>query len=43
VTWDNPEELDSYVRKLQDAANRLMTENTRLKKSHATIGNKVSS
>lgn len=42
VTWDNPEELEAYVKKLQNAANRLMIENARLKKLHSTIGQKVS-
>ncbi|XP_071126281.1 cytoplasmic dynein 2 heavy chain 1-like isoform X2 [Mytilus edulis] len=41
ITWDNPEELDNYIHKLQKAAERLTTENRRLRKSHFTITDKV--
>lgn len=41
ITWDNPEELDNYIKKLQKAAERLTTENRRLRKSHFTISEKV--
>ncbi|XP_041357041.1 cytoplasmic dynein 2 heavy chain 1-like isoform X2 [Gigantopelta aegis] len=41
VTWDNPEELESYIQKLQKAADRLTTENRKLRKSHNVICEKV--
>ncbi|XP_033109038.1 cytoplasmic dynein 2 heavy chain 1-like [Anneissia japonica] len=41
VTWDNPEELEAYIQKLQSAAERLTTENRRLRKIHNTIAEKV--
>lgn len=41
VTWDNPTELESYINKLQKAADRLTTENRRLRKCHHVIGEKV--
>ena len=41
VTWDNPEELEAYIVKLQAAADRLTSENRRLRKSHQTIQDKV--
>ncbi|ESO93665.1 hypothetical protein LOTGIDRAFT_209197 [Lottia gigantea] len=41
VTWDNPEELESYIKKLQAAADRLTTENRRLRKSHFVVSDKV--
>jgi len=41
ITWDNPEELDTYIHKLQKAAERLTTENRRLRKSHNTVCDKV--
>ncbi|XP_064610087.1 cytoplasmic dynein 2 heavy chain 1-like isoform X3 [Liolophura sinensis] len=41
VTWDNPEELESYIKKLQSAADRLTTENRRLRKSHFVVCEKV--
>ncbi|XP_071951365.1 cytoplasmic dynein 2 heavy chain 1-like isoform X2 [Antedon mediterranea] len=41
VTWDNPEELEAYIQKLQAAAERLTTENRRLRKIHNTISEKV--
>ncbi|KAJ8297985.1 hypothetical protein KUTeg_024516 [Tegillarca granosa] len=41
ITWDNPEELDNYINKLQKAAERLTTENRRLRKSHNVVCEKV--
>ena len=41
VTWDNPEELEAYIVKLQAAADRLTSENRRLRKSHQIIQDKV--
>ena len=41
VTWDNPTELENYINKLQKAADRLTTENRRLRKCHHVIGEKV--
>ena len=41
VTWDNPEELEPYIQKLQASADRLTTENRKLRKSHNTVCEKV--
>ena len=41
VTWDNPEQLEAYIRKLQAAADRLTTENRKLRKSHYIVSEKV--
>jgi dynein heavy chain 2 len=41
VTWDNPEQLEAYIRKLQAAADRLTTENRKLRKSHTVVSDKV--
>ncbi|XP_066286377.1 cytoplasmic dynein 2 heavy chain 1-like isoform X1 [Branchiostoma lanceolatum] len=41
VTWDNPEELEAYVQKLQAAAERIMTLNRQLRKHHTNITDKV--
>ncbi len=41
VTWDEPEELESYIKKIQAAAEKLTTENRRLRKSHLTVCDKV--
>ncbi|KAK7489861.1 hypothetical protein BaRGS_00018883, partial [Batillaria attramentaria] len=41
VTWDNPEQLEAYIRKLQSAADRLTTENRKLRKSHNVVSEKV--
>ncbi len=41
VTWDNPKELESFIQKLQAAAERLTTQNRRLRKSHQIISDKV--
>lgn len=41
VTWDNPQELETYIVKLQAAAERLTTENRRLRKWHYVLSDKV--
>lgn len=41
VTWDNPSELEAYIDKLQAAADRLTSENRRLRKCHYNISDKV--
>uniref|UniRef100_F7FIP1 Dynein cytoplasmic 2 heavy chain 1 n=1 Tax=Monodelphis domestica TaxID=13616 RepID=F7FIP1_MONDO len=41
ITWDNPKELEGYIQKLQSAAERLATENRKLRKWHATFCEKV--
>jgi len=41
VTWDNPEQLETYIRKLQTAADRLTSENRRLRKCHGILIDKV--
>ncbi|XP_074649972.1 cytoplasmic dynein 2 heavy chain 1-like [Tubulanus polymorphus] len=43
VTWDEPEELETYIGKLQSAADRLTSENRRLRKCHFIISEKVTS
>ncbi|KPP72256.1 cytoplasmic dynein 2 heavy chain 1-like [Scleropages formosus] len=41
ITWDNPKELELYIGKLQVAAERLSTENRKLRKWHADFTEKV--
>ncbi|XP_062407923.1 dynein cytoplasmic 2 heavy chain 1 [Sardina pilchardus] len=41
ITWDNPKELEVYIGKLQTAAERLSTENRRLRKWHTDFTEKV--
>ncbi|XP_013915709.1 PREDICTED: cytoplasmic dynein 2 heavy chain 1 [Thamnophis sirtalis] len=41
ITWDNPKELDMYIKKLQSAAERLATENRKLRKWHMSFVEKV--
>ena len=41
VTWDNPLELEGYIDKLQAAADKLTSENRRLRKCHYNISDKV--
>lgn len=41
ITWDKPEELEEYIEKLQEAAERLTSENRRLRKQHTFICDKV--
>lgn len=41
VTWDDPDELERYIRKLQEAANKIMAENRRLRKQHFVVCEKV--
>lgn len=41
VTWDNPPELEAYIDKLQAAADKLTSENRRLRKYHQNINDKV--
>lgn len=41
VTWDNAVELEQYVSQLQAAAERLTTENRKLRKYHSTFGDEV--
>ncbi|KAM7436007.1 Cytoplasmic dynein 2 heavy chain 1 [Porites harrisoni] len=41
VTWDNPPELEAYIDKLQAAADKLTSENRRLRKCHHNISDKV--
>ena len=43
VTWDNPTEVENYIKKLQTAADRLSTENRKLRKKHIIMGEKVKS
>ncbi|XP_073414467.1 cytoplasmic dynein 2 heavy chain 1 isoform X2 [Dendrobates tinctorius] len=41
ITWDNPRELQSYIEKLQSAADQLSTENRKLRKKHTDFSQKV--
>uniref|UniRef100_A0A663LRA3 Dynein cytoplasmic 2 heavy chain 1 n=1 Tax=Athene cunicularia TaxID=194338 RepID=A0A663LRA3_ATHCN len=41
ITWDNPRELEVYIQKLQAAAERLSTENRKLRKWHTNFIEKV--
>ncbi|XP_029458286.1 cytoplasmic dynein 2 heavy chain 1 [Rhinatrema bivittatum] len=41
ITWDNPKELEAYIQKLQSAAERLTTENRKLRKCHTNFCEKV--
>ncbi|XP_071990308.1 cytoplasmic dynein 2 heavy chain 1 isoform X1 [Engystomops pustulosus] len=41
ITWDNPKELQSYIEKLQSAAEQLSTENRKLRKKHTDFCEKV--
>ncbi|XP_063970614.1 cytoplasmic dynein 2 heavy chain 1 [Lytechinus pictus] len=41
ITWENPKELEEYITKLQAAAEKLTTENRRLRKWHHTVSDKV--
>uniref|UniRef100_A0A672TN04 Cytoplasmic dynein 2 heavy chain 1 n=1 Tax=Strigops habroptila TaxID=2489341 RepID=A0A672TN04_STRHB len=41
ITWDNPRELEAYIQKLQAAAERLSTENRKLRKWHTNFIEKV--
>jgi dynein heavy chain 2 len=37
LTWENTEELENYISKIQDAANAIITENKRLRKIHNSV------
>ncbi len=37
ITWDNPEDLERYIQQLQAAAEKLSTENRKLRKLHQRI------
>uniref|UniRef100_A0A3P8WNV8 Cytoplasmic dynein 2 heavy chain 1 n=1 Tax=Cynoglossus semilaevis TaxID=244447 RepID=A0A3P8WNV8_CYNSE len=41
ITWDNPKELEVYISKLQSAAEKLSTENRKLRKWHTDFIDKV--
>lgn len=41
ITWENPKDLEQYISKLQSAAERLSTENRKLRKWHTEFTNKV--
>ena len=41
ITWDNPAELETYINRLQSAADRLTIENRKLRKCHFDIADKV--
>uniref|UniRef100_H2M4S9 Cytoplasmic dynein 2 heavy chain 1 n=1 Tax=Oryzias latipes TaxID=8090 RepID=H2M4S9_ORYLA len=41
ITWDNPKELEGYIAKLQSAAEKLSTENRKLRKWHTDFIDKV--
>jgi len=37
ITWDNPEQLSRYIATLRGAAEKLKTENLKLRRHHSTI------
>ena len=37
ITWDNAEELQAYISRVQEAANNIMNENRRLRKLHLKL------
>ena len=37
ITWDNPEQLTRYISTLRAAADKLKTENLKLRRHHSTI------
>ncbi|XP_068440329.1 cytoplasmic dynein 2 heavy chain 1 isoform X1 [Clinocottus analis] len=41
ITWNNPKELEMYIAKLQSAAEKLSTENRKLRKWHTDFIDKV--
>ncbi len=41
ITWDSPAELSEYVKRLEDAANRLRDENSYLRARHFEFTGKV--
>uniref|UniRef100_A0A3Q1BV91 Cytoplasmic dynein 2 heavy chain 1 n=1 Tax=Amphiprion ocellaris TaxID=80972 RepID=A0A3Q1BV91_AMPOC len=41
ITWDNPKDLEVYIAKLQSAAEKLSTENRKLRKWHTDFIDKV--
>lgn len=41
LTWDNPEDLEKYTLSLQSAAEKLSTENRKLRKLHQQISDVV--
>ncbi|CAG6004611.1 unnamed protein product [Menidia menidia] len=41
ITWDNPKELEAYIAKLQSSAEKLSTENRKLRKWHTDFIDKV--
>jgi len=41
ITWDKPDDLEAYIRQLQQAAEKLTTKNRLLRKQHMDICNKV--
>ena len=43
VTWDNTQEVEAYIKKLQTVAEKLTTDNRRLRKCHSMMTDKVRS
>ena len=41
ITWDNSEQLEAYIHRLQSAADRLTSENRWLRKCHGIFVEKV--
>lgn len=41
VTWDNPKEVENYITKLQIVAEKLTTDNRKLRKCHNMMIEKV--
>ena len=41
ITWSDPNQLEEYIQQLQAAAERLTSENRKLRQAHTSIGEKV--
>lgn len=41
ITWNDPDELESYITRLQSITERLASENRRLRKCHLLLIDKV--
>lgn len=41
IAWNNPDELEEYIKRVQEAANEIMNENRKLRKLHLTLVEQV--
>ena len=37
IAWNNPDELEEFIKKVQEAANDIMNENRKLRKLHLSL------